>query len=185
MWTSATPKGFNPAGRLVAITPPHPHALGMNEVEIRPARAEDAAGIADVYVASFAATYEFPRAHSDADTRRWIAEVLLTSREVWVATTANLGPIVAMMALTDEMVDQLYVAPGWTGQGIGSRLIGLAQSRRPNGLDLYTFQVNRSARRFYERHGFVEVASSDGSQNEERQPDVRYAWRPVPAGAAR
>jgi len=95
------------------------------------------------------------------------------------------GPIVAMMALTDEMVDQLYVAPGWTAQGIGSRLIGLAQSRRPNGLDLYTFQVNRGARRFYERHGFVEVASSDGSENEERQPDVRYAWRPVAADSIR
>jgi len=79
------------------------------------------------------------------------------------------------------MVDQLYVAPGWTAHGIGSRLIGLAQSRRPNGLDLYTFQVNRGARRFYERHGFVEVASGDGSQNEERQPDVRYAWMPPAA----
>ena len=157
----------------------------MDEVEIRPAKAGDAAGIADVYLASFAATYAFPRAHSDADTRRWIAEVLLTSREVWVATAVNQGPIVAMMALTDDMVDQLYVAPGWTAQGIGSRLIGLAKSRRPNGLDLYTFQVNRGARRFYERHGFAEVASSDGSWNEERQPDVRYAWRPAAAGTAR
>jgi GNAT superfamily N-acetyltransferase len=151
----------------------------MEDVEIRPAREDDAAGIADVYLASFAATYEFPRAHSDADTRHWIAEVLLTSREVWVARVAAEGPIVAMMALTDEMVDQLYVAPGWTAHGIGSRLIGLAQSRRPNGVDLYTFQVNRGARRFYERHGFVEVSSSDGSENEERQPDVRYAWRPA------
>ena len=153
----------------------------MDDVEIRPAGDDDAAGIADVYLASFAATYEFPRAHSDADTRSWIAEVLLTNREVWVATVAKQGPIVAMMALTDEMVDQLYVAPGWTARGIGSRLIGLAQSLRPNGLDLYTFQVNRDARRFYERHGFVEVASSDGSQNEELQPDVRYAWRPSAA----
>jgi len=148
----------------------------MGDVDIRPAREDDAAGIGDVYLASFAATYEFPRAHSDADTRRWIAEVLLPSREVWVAWAPD-ALIVAMMALTDEMVDQLYVAPGWTARGIGSRLIGLAKSVRPNGLDLYTFQVNRGARRFYERHGFVEVASSDGSQNEERQPDVRYAWR--------
>ena len=157
----------------------------MGDVEIRPARANDAAGIGDVYMASFAATYDFPRAHSDADTRRWIAEVLLPSREVWVATAAKQGPIVAMMALTDEMLDQLYVSPGRTAQGIGSRLIGLAQSRRPNGLDLYTFQVNRGARRFYERHGFVEVASSDGSETEERQPDVRYAWRPAAASTAR
>src|SRR5579859_6632310 len=150
----------------------------MGQVEIRAARREDASGIAEVYLASLAATYEFPRAHSDAETRRWIAEVLLPTREVWVATAGAEHSIVAMMALTDDMIDQLYVAPGWTGQGIGSRLIGLAQSRRPDGLDLYTFQVNRGARRFYERNGFVEVAFGDGSDNEERQPDVRYAWRP-------
>jgi ribosomal protein S18 acetylase RimI-like enzyme len=72
----------------------------------------------------------------------------------------------------------VYVAPGWTGRGIGSRLIELAKSRRPGGLDLYTFQVNAGARRFYERQGFVEVARGDGSDNEEGQPDIRYAWRP-------
>jgi len=152
----------------------------MGEVEIRPARSEDAPGIAEVYLASFAASYAFPRAHSDAETRGWITEVLLATREVWVATARPGEPVVAMMALTADMIDQLYVAPGWTGQGIGSRLIGLAQSRRPNGLDLYTFQVNRSARRFYQRHGFVELALGDGSDNEERQPDVRYAWRRQP-----
>ena len=157
----------------------------MKNVEIRPARKDDAAGIADVYLASFAATYEFPRAHADADTRRWIAEDLLETREVWVATAGTEGAIVAMVALSDDMIDQLNVAPGWTGQGIGSRLIGLAQSRRPNGLDLYTFQVNRGARRFYERHGFVEVGLSDGSQNEERQPDVRYAWMPARGAPSR
>ena len=73
----------------------------MDDVEIRTARQDDSAGIADVYMASFAATYEFPRAHSDADTRRWISEVLLTSREVWVATAAADGRIIAMMALRD------------------------------------------------------------------------------------
>ena len=47
-----------------------------------------------------------------------------------------------MMALSSEMVGHLYVAPAWIGRGIGSRLIELAKSRRPGGLDLYTFQVN-------------------------------------------
>jgi hypothetical protein len=43
---------------------------------------------------------------------------------------------------------------------------------------LWTFQTNTGARRFYERHGFVAVDETDGSANEERAPDVRYAWRP-------
>jgi GNAT superfamily N-acetyltransferase len=150
----------------------------MSDFEIRPARDGDAEAIADVYLASFAATYAFPLAHTDEQVRSWIAGKLIPIDEVWVATTPN-RDVVAMMALSSDMVDQLYVSPAWTGRGIGGRLIELAKSRRPVGLDLYTFQVNSGARRFYERHGFVEVARGDGSGNEEGQPDIRYAWRPA------
>jgi GNAT superfamily N-acetyltransferase len=149
----------------------------MDEVELRLARPDDSAAIADVYLASFRATYDFPLAHGDDEVRRWIVEVLLPTREVWVAAAPR-GGVVAVMALTPDMVDQLYVAPGWTGRGIGGRLIALEKTRRPGGVDLYTFQVNSGARRFYERHGFDEVERGDGSGNEEREPDVRYAWRP-------
>ncbi|GHD97675.1 hypothetical protein GCM10010339_00960 [Streptomyces alanosinicus] len=53
-----------------------------------------------------------------------------------------------------------------------------AKERSPGGLSLWTFQVNKPAHRFYERHGFTAVESTDGSGNEEREPDVRYVWRP-------
>jgi GNAT superfamily N-acetyltransferase len=149
----------------------------MGEVSVRPASPEDADAIADVFLASFAGTYQFPLAHSDEEVRRWIPETLLPTGGVWVVTDPG-GAVVAMMALSSEMLDHLYVAPGWTGRGIGSRLIELAKSHRPGGLDLYTFQVNAGARRFYERHGFVEIWRGDGSDNEEGQPDLRYAWRP-------
>jgi hypothetical protein len=56
-------------------------------------------------------------------------------------------------------------------------LIELAQRERPGGLELWTFQANQGARRFYERHGFEAIELTDGSGNEERTPDVRYAWR--------
>lgn len=150
----------------------------MDDVELRAAELDDAGAIADVFLASFRATYAFPLAHGDDEVRQWISDVLVPTCEVWVATVPGTG-VVAVMALSVDMVEQLYVAPGWTGRGIGGRLIGLAKSRRPDGLDLHTFQVNRGARRFYEGHGFSEVEFGDGSGNEERQPDVRYAWRPT------
>ena len=53
------------------------------------------------------------------------------------------------------MIDHLYVTPDRIGTGIGSRLIATAKARRPDGLDLYCFQVNMRARTFYEHHGFV------------------------------
>ena len=150
----------------------------MDGLELRPATGTDGAEIAELYLASFKATYDFPLAHTDDQVRHWIADVLLPTHEVWVAA-AREGSIVGMMALSSEMLDQLYVAPAWTGHGIGTRLVELAKRRRPGGLDLYTFQVNHKARGFYERREFTEVSLGDGSANEEGQPDVRCAWRSI------
>ena len=49
---------------------------------------------------------------------------------------------------------------------------------RGSSLSLWTFQRNEPARRFYEQRGFVAVKETDGSGNEEREPDVLYRWEP-------
>jgi GNAT superfamily N-acetyltransferase len=149
--------------------------MGHDTPELRRAVAADAEAVAAIHIAAFRATYRFPLAHSDDDVRAWVAEHLLPETETWVAE--HEGAVVAFCSLRDGWLDQLYVAPGHTGRGIGSRLLGLAKEREPTGLQLWTFQVNDGARRFYERHGFRAVEVTDGSGNEERQPDVRYAWR--------
>ncbi len=156
-----------------------------DDLVIRRAGPGDGEAIGDVWLAAWRVTYAFPPAHPDEAVRRWLTEELVPKRETWVAVDAD-GTIVAMMALAEAEIDQLYVTPAWIGRGVGSRLVALAKVRRPDGLDLYTFQANTRARRFYEARGFVAVAWSDGtsadgrnvSTNEERQPDVRYAWRP-------
>jgi GNAT superfamily N-acetyltransferase len=135
----------------------------------------DTTAIADIHLAAFRATYAFPPAHRDEEVRAWVAEHLLPETETWVAELD--GEVVAYCSLGDGWVEHLYVAPGHTGCGIGSRLIALAKERQPAGLQLWTFQVNSGARRFYERHGFQAVEVTDGDGNEERQPDVRYAWK--------
>jgi ribosomal protein S18 acetylase RimI-like enzyme len=145
--------------------------------EIRRARPEDAAAIAEIYLGGFHATYEFPLAHTDDEVRGWVAAGLLPATETWVATHAD--EVVGFVSLGEHGIEQLYVAPGRTGRGIGTRLVELAKDRRPAGLRLHTFQVNGGARRFYERHGFRAVGTTDGSSNEERQPDIEYAWGPA------
>jgi ribosomal protein S18 acetylase RimI-like enzyme len=149
---------------------------GPDRVVIRRAAGTDAAAIANVWLAAFAATYDFPHAHSDDEVRAWIRDDLLRETETWVAVDPD-GSIAGFMALTPDMLDQLYIRPDRTGRGIGSRLVDLAKTLRPGGLDLYTFQANAGARRFYERHGFQVVDVADGTRNEEHQPDVRYGWR--------
>jgi pimeloyl-ACP methyl ester carboxylesterase/GNAT superfamily N-acetyltransferase len=155
-------------------------SVPAERIVIRRAEPEDGPKLGDVWLSSWRATFDFPPAHPDADVRRWLAEELLPSTEVWVAIDPDDGGrIVGFMALSASMIEQLYVLPDWIGRGIGDRCIAIAKDRRPDGLDLYCFQVNQFARQFYERRGFVPIAFGDGTGNEERQPDVRYAWRPT------
>ena len=140
----------------------------------RESRPADAAAVATIWLASFTATYRFPPAHSADEVRDWVADVLLPGTETWIAEGGD--EPVGFISIDDRSIDQLYVLPEWTGRGIGSKLVRIAQQRRPTGLEVWTFQVNAGARRFYERHGFRAVEHSDGSGNEERQPDVRYVW---------
>lgn len=145
---------------------------------IRRATAADAGAIGDIWLDAWRATFDFPPAHPDDDVRRWLADRLVPTTETWVAVEAS-GRVVGFVAVSDAMVEQLYIAPDRTGRGLGTRLLDLAKARRPGGLDLYCFQVNARARAFYERHGFTATAFGDGTANEEHQPDVRYAWRPA------
>ncbi|MFL1381609.1 MULTISPECIES: GNAT family N-acetyltransferase [unclassified Nocardiopsis] len=133
--------------------------------------------MADVWLRSFAtALPAVRRAHGDDAVRSWFAHVVVPGHESWVCTVD--GRVVGLLVLDGDALDQLYLDPGWRGRGLGERLVRLAKRRRPRGLELWTFQVNASARRFYERHGFTAAEETDGSRNEEREPDVRYVWRP-------
>ena len=141
----------------------------------RRARTEEARTIADVWLRSrYASIPAIPRpVHTDAEIRDWFASVLVSDRELWVIAPGERP--VALLVLEGEWVNQLYVDPPWTGQGLGSMLIHLAKDLHPERLDLWTFQSNTAARRFYERHGFVAIDTTDG-ENEEGAPDVHYRW---------
>ncbi|MEU0006209.1 GNAT family N-acetyltransferase [Streptomyces sp. NPDC006314] len=150
----------------------------MTEVVLRRAVAADARPAADVWLRSFAAALPtVVRPHTDDDVRDYVRDVVVPLRETWVAEAAGAG-IVGLMVLDGELLSQLYLDPEWRGRGLGDRFVALAKERRTGGLTLWTFQVNKPAHRFYERHGFTAVEFTDGRGNEEREPDVRYAWRP-------
>ncbi len=172
---SRGPGARDPARDPVPADPP---AADPGTITIRRAGPGDAAAIGDVWLASWRATFDFEPAHPDDDVRRWLATELVPRHETWVAIDFD-GTVVGLMALSADMIEQLYVTPAWIGHGLGRRFVALAKERRPAGLDLYCFAVNGNARRFYERAGFEPIAYGDGSGNEERQPDVRYAWRPT------
>lgn len=149
----------------------------MSAVVVRRAAAPDASATAEVYLRSFSAALPtVVRPRSDDEVRAYIRDVVVPSRETWVAVADD--QVVGLMVLAGDLLSQLYLDPDWRGRGIGDRFVALAKERSPQGLSLWTFQVNKPAHRFYERHGFVEAERTDGSGNKEREPDVRYVWRP-------
>ncbi|MFH8449844.1 GNAT family N-acetyltransferase [Streptomyces fungicidicus] len=151
---------------------------GTRDVLLRRALESDADAAAAVWLRSFAAALPgVVRPRSDDEVRGYFRHVLVPARDTWVAETAD-GDVTGVMVLEGEELDQLYLAPEWRGRGIGDRFVALAKERSPGGLALWTFQVNAPAHRFYERHGFTAVEWTDGAGNEEREPDVRYVWRP-------
>ena len=143
---------------------------------IRRATRADADAVGQVFLTASAGMTYLPALHTEEETRRWIRDFVLPRHEVWVAEEAD--RIVGFAALSDEMLEHLYVEPGSQRRGVGGRLLEKAKERRPEGLELWVFQKNDGARAFYERRGFRLVELTDGAGNEEREPDARYEWRP-------
>jgi GNAT superfamily N-acetyltransferase len=151
------------------------------QVIIRRATSSDAAAAAELYLrarrAGLAKGTIPPLAHGDEDVRYWVAHVVIPRLECWLAELVS-GPVVGMLVLEGDWIDQLYVDPDLTRAGIGAELIAVAKRERPDGLRLWTFVSNEGAQGFYLRHGFHEVERTDGSRNEEGAPDIQYAWDP-------
>jgi GNAT superfamily N-acetyltransferase len=155
----------------------------MSAVRLRRARASDAAAVAALHLAARRQAMPYlAELHSDDDVRVWTRETLLPKAEVWIAEIG--GRPVGYLAVVDDILDHLYVAPEHQSQGVGSLLMAKAKALRPAGLRLYAFQRNHGARAFYEARGFAPVAFSDGASNQEREPDVLYQWRGERSGEA-
>ena len=111
--------------------------------------------------------------HTPADDRAFFRNHVFSQCEVWGAIDEEIG---GFIAFREGWVDQLYVLPHWQRRGLGSALLRIAKATS-SSLQLWTFQRNAPARRFYEMRGFVAVKETDGNDNEEREPDVLYRWQ--------
>ena len=131
--------------------------------------------IAALFRRSFGTLTFLPTLHTPEEDRAYFGGIV-SEREVWVWEED--GSILGFAALDDDELTHIYVEPDAHGRGIGGALMERAKERRPGGFQLWVFQQNANARRFYERRGFVLVRETDGSGNEERTPDALYAWRP-------
>ena len=141
---------------------------------LRRATASDANEIANVYYGSFRLLTFLPMLHTIEEYRWFVSNVTLKECEVTVAEDES--GIVAFLARRGEEVRLLYTRPDRIGMGAGTQLIDAAKATGVDALELWCFQANARARRFYEARGFHAIRFTDGADNEERMPDVRYRW---------
>lgn len=144
------------------------------DATLRLALRADLPAVADVYLAAREVAAMPPDIHAADDVRDWVGSWDLTERDVWVAESGD--AILGFANLTPTWLDGLYVAPGAQRARVGSTLVDLAKSERPDGFGLWVFEINEPARAFYRDHGFVALERTDGSANEEHAPDVKMVW---------
>lgn len=139
---------------------------------LRPARSTDAGTTGHILWQFQDQTTWMPKLHTGAET---VAYCGLMIDWGWVTVAEIDDRVVGFLARDGDEICAMYISPDVKGQGIGHQLLqaAKAQSKR---LDLWAFQANSGALRFYRREGFVEVARTDGAHNEENLPDVNLVW---------
>ena len=144
---------------------------------IRRATPDDAPAISDLFVRARDQMTYLPRIPEHV--RPLLGGWFLERAELWVAEEG--GRVVGFAGVSGSELTHLYTDPLAQNRGVGRALLDHVKSLRPERLELWVFQKNEGARRFYERHGFDLVTLTDGTGNMEQQPDVLYEWRPLRA----
>lgn len=150
--------------------------VDVSTVSLRPGLPEDADRVAHLLTSARSAAVPLmpPHVHSPEEDRAWVSLQLAGEREVWVAEVE--GDLVGLLILEPGWLHSVYVRPDLTGLGIGTFLLDFVKGVRPDGFSLWVFESNEPARRFYRRHGLVEIRRTDGAHNDEHAPDVEMAW---------
>ena len=169
------------------------------QVIIRPARVEDASGLACVHVDTWRSTY--PGIIADA----FLANLSYERSEVrWIETLTNPGALRVFTAATGagevvgfatggpirEPLEQwdgelyaLYIRQAFQGSGLGRRLVTtVAQDLASRGfasMVIWVMKDNHGARGFYEQLGGRLVGEKGIHIGEEDLLEVAYVWPDV------
>ncbi|MEC3861990.1 GNAT family N-acetyltransferase [Mesobacterium sp. TK19101] len=146
-------------------------------VTLRQAAPLDAGAVGAILSGFVDDTPWMPRIHTRAEELAHADDLIGRG---WVTVAEQAGDVVGFIARAGHAIHALYLVPRMQGQGIGTALLRTAQRQAPR-LELWTFQANDGAQRFYHRHGFRAVEQTDGAGNDEGLPDIRFIWERQPS----
>ncbi|MEL7116215.1 MAG: GNAT family N-acetyltransferase [Pseudomonadota bacterium] len=114
-----------------------------------------------------------PVLHQEPEDLKFMRH-LIDDFEVTVIRGVMGGPQ-GFLARDGQIIHALYMRRGMRGRRYGKTLLDRVKGIEPR-LELWTFQQNERARKFYAREAFQEVEMTDGAGNDEKLPDVRMVW---------
>lgn len=141
-------------------------------MSLRPANSMDAGAIGAILSEFIDTTAWMPRVHTRAEDLAHAARMIELG---WVTVALQNEQIVGFAARDGRELNSLYVSQSARDHGVGTALLEHAKTD-VNTLDLWTFQANSGAQRFYQRHGFSEMSRTDGAGNDEKLPDIQLVW---------
>jgi len=111
--------------------------------------------------------------HSFEGHLNFVTRHLVNTDQVFLAIEGETDKVVGIIAFDSEWINQLYVDVNYQNSGIGSLLLNRALKAIPGPVQLHTFEVNKNAQLFYEKHGFKVIAQGY-CDNEENLPAFLY-----------
>lgn len=169
----------------------------LSEVVIRPARAEDAAGIARVHVLSWRSTYQgiLPERYlgslsfggREREWRQHLTEsaskqitLVADAGESGIVGFAEGGPEREGVAGFDGELNALYILKDWQRRGLGRQLVtafARELDRRGHKAMIIWVLARNPSREFYMALGGVEVAKELEVVGTTVHEKVAYGWR--------
>lgn len=139
---------------------------------LRKAKPFDALAVAGILGEFVDTTPWMPRIHTPAEDFAHAKHIIDRG---WVTVAERGKTVVGFAALNGSDLNAVYVTQSARGSGVGHALLNHLKAQSPR-LQLWTFQANDGAQRFYERHGFTEIQRTQGAANDEQLPDIQYEW---------
>ena len=115
-----------------------------------------------------------PTLHTPQEDVSFFREKVLSRQTVYILREDGIK-LVGFIAFDSDWSHHLYLLPELTGHGLGTQLMKFAKKDSKH-LQLWVFKRNERAINFYQKHKFKITKETDGSANEENEPDVLMEW---------
>lgn len=131
----------------------------IDDVRVRPARADDRPRMLELWERSVRATHLFLEEEDVEKLRPLVADELETDSIDWWVLLSD-ESVFGFLGFAHDAIEALFIDPGHHRQGGGTRLVSHAQSLAEGALAVEVNEQNQAALRFYEALGFSVVGRS-------------------------